>query len=584
MTDQEIRDISKQIYDFLCEIRKEKPELTFRTRTKNDARKRKGYIFQGNSGYIAVPFYKGNSANNKTGCVLYVVKNDENYIELVADKNRIEDAEIIEEIAQRIDRAFEMKYEKIDNKHLLKYYYYFSKKNDIDNLKKFVSEIIPIIDIIVNDINNKSRIKKISTDEFEGKYRVYNFVNNNKSIFSDCLNLLEKNKNLVLTGAPGVGKTYLANNIAKALVGDGNEINNRIVKIQFHPSYDYTDFIEGLRPLKSKDGEDKSITFERLDGQLKEICKKAIQSSVTDEVDNFYDCMKLFLEDIQNNRESRFSVSTKGGKKWEFKTNMAGDGFVTTDSNTSYISINFEQLYNVYKGFPGVPMGGNDYYRKLILEMLKKDYNLKEYKKGKDIENEKNKYVLIIDEINRGDISKIFGEAFTLIESDKRKSEFKIKTQYQNLVPASDEFGEGFYIPSNLYIIGTMNDIDRSVESIDFAMRRRFSWVNIDPSDTQEEMWKGKSWAYKASERLENLNNFISELDVLGEKYLIGPSYFLNLKGESEEDFKNLWLNHIHPLLSEYLRGSDNKTELLDKMEKAYNNQLDEEVDETDND
>ena len=143
-----------------------------------------------------------------------------------------------------------------------------------------------------------------------------------------------------------------------------------------------------------------------------------------------------------------------------------------------------------------------------------------------------------------------------------------IQTQYQNLVPESDVFAKGFYVPENVYILATMNDIDRSVESMDFAMRRRFTWQEVTPTDTQE-MLDSLSCADKAKDVMNRLNQVIADTDGLGAAYMIGPSYFLKLK-DNGDDFDKLWTMNIEPLLKEYLRGFRKATETLERFKAAY--------------
>lgn len=187
--------------------------------------------------------------------------------------------------------------------------------------------------------------------------------------------------------------------------------------------------------------------------------------------------------------------------------------------------------------------------------------------------NKENKkpFVLIIDEINRGDASKIFGELFYAIDPGYRKGpECSVETQYQNLVDANDVFAKGFYVPDNVYILATMNDIDRSVECMDFAMRRRFTWREITPSDT-EYMLDSLENAEEAKKKMKCLNRKISAIEGLGDAYRVGPAYFLKLNTNGF-DFDKLWAMNIEPLLKEYLRGFRNAKELLNDLKEAYEN------------
>ena len=303
------------------------------------------------------------------------------------------------------------------------------------------------------------------------------------------INLLRANYNLILTGEPGTGKTYLAKQIAAQIILDkeyneetSSEQDRAIMKeqcgfVQFHPSYDYTDFIEGLRPVDNDAG---NVSFRREDGVFMRFCRKAL--------DAYYNA--------------------------EDKSNVPN-------------------------------------------------------------------YVFIIDEINRGELSKIFGELFFSIDPGYRGEAGKVKTQYCNLWKEKDSFGgsDAFFIPKNVYIIGTMNDIDRSVESMDFAMRRRFAFKEILASDTMEMIKSNNTLAeyyQQIEERMENLNRCILTIQGFSTAYQIGAAYFLKLnnylvEGKPEDDsWKELWSNHLQGLLFEYLRGLPNADEELHKLHRAY--------------
>ena len=179
-------------------------------------------------------------------------------------------------------------------------------------------------------------------------------------------------------------------------------------------------------------------------------------------------------------------------------------------------------------------------------------------------------FVFIIDEINRGDISKIFGELFYAVDPGYRGKNGKVTTQYDNLIDETDLYCGGFYIPENVYIIGTMNDIDRSVESMDFAIRRRFTWKEIEAKDAVG-MWDKTIPEYKekALAAMTRLNVAIEQTESLSKAFHIGPAYFLKLK-EYKGDFSKLWDLHIMPLLKEYLRGMFDAETVLENLKSAY--------------
>lgn len=244
-------------------------------------------------------------------------------------------------------------------------------------------------------------------------------------------------------------------------------LNDYVGFVQFHPSYDYTDFFDGLRPFR-KEGQSE-IGFELKNGSFKAFCVKA--------------------------------------------------------------------------------------------------------KKEMEQPNPK-KFVFIIDEINRAEIAKVFGELFFAIDPGYRGQAGMVRTQYGNIqtertcfVTAEDDW---FYVPENVYIIGTMNDIDRSVETFDFAMRRRFAWMEIT-AEERKNMWDGNidPWKEEAGKKMSSLNKAISNVSGLSAAYHIGPAYFLKLN-ESKGDFQQLWDYHIGVILAEYVRGTPNTDETLSNLKEAY--------------
>lgn len=408
-------------------------------------------------------------------------------------------------------------------------------------------------------------------------------------------NLLKNTKNLILTGAPGTGKTYLAKQIAKEL---GCEDDN-IGFVQFHPSYDYTDFVEGLRPT-DKDG-NGNVGFERRDGVFKEFCAKALK--------NFVDSRKS-VEEIEQETDIQTEVNSfllnAIDKQITFKTLSERDFYISNiDNNRIEVKIPSNEKYNnviiryneliellnlkkeinqvsdIRAVFSRkVVIQSDSYlfilYRSILSAIVKiksKQKSITKISKIKEL-----LFVFIIDEINRGEVAKIFGELFYCVDPGYRGEKGRISTQYQNLV-TSGEFQKGFFIPENVYIIGTMNDIDRSVESMDFAFRRRFSWIEVKASDTVDMLYpstnengestglESKELADEAKRRMDNLNAEISKIDGLNEVYHIGASYFLKLKNYAG-DFESLWEYHIKGILQEYLRGHPNGK--LDDLKAAY--------------
>ena len=377
---------------------------------------------------------------------------------------------------------------------------------------------------------------------------------------------LLQSRNLILRGAPGTGKTYLAKEIAAELTG-GNE--DQIDFVQFHPSYDYTDFVEGLRPVSNGDG---AIEFKLQDGIFKDFCQKAKEAQLIGGQDNFDEAWDSYLEYINVAEEKEYITKTS-----YLSVNSRQNLSVNYDSGVPGWSLPRKYVYELYKD---KNYNKQEYYKsggKTVLETLRKRFGLKDYVSPTEIDTDK-KFVFIIDEINRGEISKIFGELFFSIDPGYRGEKGSVSTQYANL----HETDEKFYIPENVYIIGTMNDIDRSVDTFDFAMRRRFRFVEVT-SESQVGMLDDVlgDEAKEAKKRLRNLNAAIENVQELNSHYHIGPSYFLKLK-DVDFDYELLWSDYLEPLLEDYLRGFYKEDETLETLKKAFNKTTSEEASQSD--
>ena len=397
------------------------------------------------------------------------------------------------------------------------------------------------------------------------------------------IELLQDAHNLVLTGAPGTGKTFMAKAIA-------SEMGAETEFVQFHPSYDYTDFVEGLRPVEKGEGQ---MGFERKDGVFKQLCKKAAKNIEDSQKSAFElkeeksleDKYNELVEKIENDEIQEIPLKTEGMSMEIVRISENNNIVLRTSGKTGgreYI-VSFDRLSKLAKEYPNEKsLNAITNIHKAVTAAIRGCHSssywavLNEvYHQGESVSAvmpskiEKKPFVFIIDEINRGEASKIFGELFYAIDPGYRgKTDILVQTQYQNLVPETDVFAEGFYVPENVYILATMNDIDRSVESMDFAMRRRFTWHEITPDDT-ESMLDELPCADEAKETMHRLNAAIAETDGLGPAYVIGPAYFRKLD-DNGGNFEKLWKMNIQPLLKEYLRGFRKTEEILDKFSKAY--------------
>ena len=359
--------------------------------------------------------------------------------------------------------------------------------------------------------------------------------------------------NQILYGPPGTGKTRNTVIYAVSIIDekDVKEVleeakNNyedvykrfkkyrdegRIEFITFHQSYSYEEFVEGIKPDVGDDGDE--ITYNPKPGIFKEICTKAGTKG------NFEECYQHFIDDISE--EDLFKLKTPT-KKQDFAVSVRQNGSLklyTGPDLQKVGSLTKEKLRNTYNNI--LPNYHKSYYMGVV-EELKKKYNLSQ--NGSEKEKQ---YVLIIDEINRGNISKIFGELITLIEEDKRE-------KWTARLPYSKET---FTVPKNLWIIGTMNTADRSIATIDIALRRRFRFVEMMPDSSLLKDVED----INLKELMDNLNKRITVL--IDRDHQIGHAYFMNI--DTLDKLKDAWFNKILPLLNEYFYGDWNKLKLVVK-------------------
>lgn len=375
-------------------------------------------------------------------------------------------------------------------------------------------------------------------------------------------NLLKRKHNIILQGAPGTGKTYNTAAIALKALGVNNvDFNDhkavmerydslcgdQIFFTTFHQSLDYEDFVEGLKPHVQTDAEGNSIgvTYEPEDGIFKRACN-AVQ---TDQSKDIVECIDDYLCKIKG-YENKREIPTVTGRSSLYVWWKDGNSTVSSRSTNSTSSrgeeytpspLNIEKIKLQAQGkgcennWPA--------YAQAFIEAVKKEYHATTDKP----------VVLIIDEINRGNVSKIFGELITLLESDKRSNgnhPIKVMLPYTKA-----EFG----VPSNLYIIGTMNTTDRSTGTLDYALRRRFAFITLKSQESviknyyssanNEELGSIATALFEDIKRfIENPKHLCGDMSI--DDLMIGHSYFM---AEDEEELLDKIEYEILPLINEYI-------------------------------
>jgi 5-methylcytosine-specific restriction protein B len=345
-------------------------------------------------------------------------------------------------------------------------------------------------------------------------------------LHANNVNPFSLRKQLIRYGAPGTGKTFKAMQDAKlqfAIWKSGFDPDSRteaaehIRTVQFHPSYTYEDFMEGLRPAIA-DGTSK-LKLEN--GIFKRLCISAGQWEL----------------DLAN------EVSVEMAENWNQITISELIPFRDKLKHPRWVSI------------------------------FKNDG-------AKKVSEAVPPFFLIIDEINRAELSRVLGELMFCLEYRGIKG--AIQTQYSTLNDADTgmlKTGDSyqFFIPHNIFVIGTMNTIDRSVESFDFALRRRFRWEEVGPDISVLRHYLNQThpseWL-KLADGLENLNQRITNEPLLGSDHQIGHAYLMNLSYEPELTLsqvrENVWQDFIKPLLEEYLRGTGKTKDLLKEFATSF--------------
>lgn len=384
----------------------------------------------------------------------------------------------------------------------------------------------------------------------------------NMTFINSCSKLLKEKNNIILQGAPGTGKTYNTAAIALAALGisdvdltDHKAVMECYASLQdsqiffttFHQSLDYEDFVEGLKPRiqTDSDGNSVGVTYEPEDG----IFKRACYAAQNDDTKDIVECIDDYLQTIKG-FENKKEIPTITGKSSLYVWWKDGNTTVSVRSKNSQSKkgedytpspLNIEKIKLQAQG-KGVENNWQQYAQAFI-DAVKKEYK-----------TQKNKpVVLIIDEINRGNVSKIFGELITLLESDKRSQgthPIKVMLPYSKTL---------FGVPSNLYIIGTMNTTDRSTGTLDYALRRRFAFVTLKSDKSvvanyYENLGEDKL-RDTALALFDDIRDFISNPKHLCGDYgiddlMVGHSYFM---AKTKEELANRIEFEVIPLIGEYI-------------------------------
>jgi len=416
-------------------------------------------------------------------------------------------------------------------------------------------------------------------------------IKNDMKEINTIINLLNSKKQIILQGAPGTGKTFITAEIAIALC-DGidnipptrekimeryNELVNeeRIAFSTFHQSMDYEEFIEGIKPIVENTS--NTMIYKPQAGIFKKMYEKILED-ISEEPKQYVNDTFEFLFDKLIEKIGNGKINTITQKKGKNKVITVSDQEIIKVDNYRVVKSKLKEIYKSCKQNCKVrdirnspknigKVSSTSAYWGVLQELYKikeSESRKKEALKPQIGQNDLVPYVLIIDEINRGNVSKIFGELITLLENDKRMGE---KNELWATLPYSNE---KFSVPSNLYIIGTMNTADRSLGYIDYAVRRRFAFYTLKADKSVIENYYQNNEALKSEainlfDDVQKLisNNIASEFNV--EDLMIGHSYFLV---EDEEEL-NLKLEYeIKPLLREY--AFDGILYKLNKVDGKY--------------
>ncbi len=591
MNQEKIVEISEKLLSRLLEFKNNNQGFTFSLRQRDSPqakkvkRLEKGQWFQG-SDYIYLPLFRKGDSARKIKTIGFVIGNNNNeptnYIEISFKKGNFSDKEI--EFYKELADFFKISL----NKENYGYYYF-------KNVDKFLDENLEFYLITFRnkalELLNKYELTDqyvISENEFQKNLKRITIIKDNNilKVIPTQQNMINDNNmnpislNQILYGPPGTGKTYNTINRALQIIENKSLIeleseerdalkqrfdhysnNGQIMFTTFHQSMSYEDFIEGIKPEIEEDAEGgKTVIYEVKKGIFKQIAEEArkirYQSEEYVQQYTFDDAWNKLIELVKD-KISKKTLLKIGS--WEYGLSSKDSlKYSSVNSPSQYtFTITKQNILDSYHKKIARPSGAFQKDMNEIVEFMKTEFQLADYVEENEISNKIEQtpkpYVLIIDEINRGNVSQIFGELITLIEEDKRLGKDEA---LEVILPYSKE---KFGVPSNLHIIGTMNTADRSVEALDTALRRRFSFVEMMPE--YEELKKIQFDDFQLGELLKTINSRIEAL--LDRDHTIGHSYFINIKPNETEALKEAFTNKIIPLLQEYFYHDYEKLALI---------------------
>lgn len=491
-------------------------------------------------------------------------------------------------------------------------------------------------------------MKDYMKEELKNKMTTETNNSSKETWYDDVVRIWERRKNIVLYGAPGTGKTYDVPELAvrlcdpafmatdpsrEEIVSRYNQLKTekRIAFTTFHQSLDYEDWIEGLRPVVN---ENSQVAYEIESGIFKKLCEEAERPVVKDKQVGIADnavVWKVSLagtgdnnvrrECMENNHirigwdgygpvisdETDWSVYNGEGKQIldaYINKMKIGDIVMSCYSSQTIDAIGvvageyeFEDKFPNYKRVrrvnwlvkninenivemnDGKTMTLGTVYRLNSITLDNVKSILEKYDTSSKMEENDKAYVMVIDELNRGNVSKVFGELITLLEADKRKGRINAESV---VLPYSKK---AFHIPNNVYLIATMNTADRSLGSLDYAIRRRFAFIAEKPFGLEVEGFNEELFEKVSSLFVKNFDEYkesgwdltmkLEPADTLSDEYKpedvwIGHSYFIMRDEEGEDNTSNRLLYEIIPLLEEYVRDGVLIAEAQDVIDELY--------------